>query len=128
MVMQLSRSPKEVKAPSILSPVEKTDQEEKNNLIDNLLQNRITIKGLEELRKKVNADDLSNIIQRIYDLNEKYILNLSAVEGMLRRLNDIKNEKRNARFMKKIRAGFRDQKNPDRKIILAEGDSWFNYP
>lgn len=99
-----------------------------SHLIDKLLDNRISITDLEHLRTTITAEDLSNIIQRIYDLNEKYILNLSTVEGMLRKLNDIKNSKRNSRFLKKIEKGFRAKEHPDRKIILAEGDSWFNYP
>lgn len=125
--MQLIRQPN-FKPAKAIGPEEQEDLKEKSVLIDALLQNRISVEGLRALREKVTPEDLSNIIQRIYDLNEKYIFNLSAVEGMLRRLNDIKNEKRNARFMKKIQAGFRDQKNGDKKIILAEGDSWFNYP
>jgi hypothetical protein len=96
--------------------------------IENLLDNRIDIEGLEYLRRCILAADLSDIIQRIYDLNEKYILQLSAVEGLLRRLNDIKNARRNRQFLKKIKKEFRNSERPQHKIILAEGDSWFNYP
>ena len=56
--------------------------------------------------KESQPEELSVIIQRIYDLNEKYILDLSAVDGMLRRFNLIKNENRNYAFQKKIRRGF----------------------
>jgi hypothetical protein len=100
----------------------------KSDLIDKLLENRISIDQLEDLRKMISAEDLSNIIQRIYDLNEKYILNLSAVEGVLRKLNDIKNAKRNKKFLRKMEKGFRDNSDLKKKVILAEGDSWFNYP
>jgi len=99
---------------------------EKQNLIDLLLLNRIGHKQLQRLQGGIDADDLSDIIQRIYDLNEKYILKLSAVDGLLRKLNDIKNEWRNDRFKKEIKHKFRDSSN--KKVILAEGDSWFNYP
>lgn len=96
--------------------------------IENLLDNRTDKEGLEYLRHCILATDLSDIIQRIYDLNEKYILELSAVEGILRRLNDIKNARRNRQFLKKIKNEFRNTSRPQNKIILAEGDSWFNYP
>jgi len=119
--MQLSRPPENRKTESDPSIVKK-------NLIDELLANRISMEGLVELREMVREADLSDIIQRIYDLNEKYILNLSAVEGLMRRLNDLKNGRRNARFFKKIKRGFRDLPDASKKVILAEGDSWFNYP
>lgn len=104
---------------------------DKQDLIDCLLNNKITLEQLKELREYIITDKngavyLSDIIQRIYDLNEKFILELSAVDGLLRKLNDLKNAKRNKRFKKKIVNGFR--KREGEKIILAEGDSWFNYP
>ncbi len=108
-------------------PIKAVDQHKKD-LIEKLLKNEISIQELKDLRDAIKAEDLSDIIQRIYDLNEKYILELSAVEGVLRKLNEIKNSKRNARFKKKIHGGFRDLDNKNKKVILAEGDSWFNYP
>ncbi|HEY5747157.1 MAG TPA: hypothetical protein VIU12_13835 [Chryseolinea sp.] len=98
------------------------------DLINCLLANRITRDKLAQLRTGVNAEELSIIIQRIYDLNEKYILELSAVDGLLRRFNLIKNNNRNYEFDQKIKKGFRDLKDTKKKVILAEGDSWFNYP
>ena len=105
-----------------------SNEPDKKDLIKALLENRISIAQLDELKDKVVAEDLSNIIQRIYDLNEKYILKLSTVEGAIRKFDDIKNAKRNKRFSAKISSGFRDLEKKERKIILAEGDSWFNYP
>jgi hypothetical protein len=104
---------------------------EKNELIDKLLNNRISTAGLEQLRNHITAEELSDIIQRIYDLNEKNILKISAVEGVLRTLNTIKNNRRNKRFIRKIQSRFRSRNEPGKennKVILAEGDSWFNYP
>lgn len=111
----------------------------RKDLIECLLANNITIAELQELRdgdpndpqaQGITAEELSIIIQRIYDLNERYILELSTVDGLLRTLNNIKNKKRNARFDKKIKRGFRNIKDQSgqKKVILAEGDSWFNYP
>jgi len=103
----------------------------KKDLIDNLLRNEISIDQLKELRNTINENDLSVIIQRIYDLNEKYILQLSVLDSTLRKLDDLKNSQRNKRFYEKIKNRFRDPDDPrkkNNKIILAEGDSWFNYP
>jgi hypothetical protein len=104
----------------------------KQELIEKLLDNTILLSELTTLREMVTAADLSVIIQRIFDLNETYIFKLAAVEGMLKRLNRLKNGTRNQRFDEKIKKGFRDlsvSAAPGKKqIVLAEGDSWFNYP
>ncbi|GAA3989859.1 hypothetical protein GCM10022210_49050 [Mucilaginibacter dorajii] len=73
----------------------------------------------------MNAADLSVIITRIYDLNETEIFKVALLDGFLKKLDDLKNARRNARFTKKMEGGFRNGKN---MVILAEGDSWFNYP
>ena len=101
---------------------------EKKELIEKLLANTILSEELAVLRKDINADDLSFIIQKIYDLNETSILKLAALESMLEKLNNIKNAQRNQLFFKKIRKGFRDLGNKSHITVLAEGDSWFNYP
>jgi hypothetical protein len=100
----------------------------KYGLVEKLLANTILPEELMVLREKVDANDLSFIIQKIYDLNETYIFKLAAVEGMLKKLNQIKNEQRNAKFFKKINKGFRVLGDRSRMIVLVEGDSWFNYP
>ena len=125
--MQLRRTPITKSFRSIDPKFTKTGLR-RSNLIDCLLSNRISINQLEDLREGITPEELSIIIQRIYDLNEKFILDLSTVDGMLRRFNLVKNSNRNYDFSKKIRRGFRDLDNKKRKIILAEGDSWFNYP
>ncbi len=108
----------------------KTTPEEKPNFesIRNLLANKISHEELIELREKIDADDLSYIIQKIYDLNESYIFKLATLERMLEKLNNIKNAQRNLVFFKKIKKGFRKADDKSRLVILAEGDSWFNYP
>ena len=77
-------------------------KERKQELIEKLLGNEILHDELIELRDKVNAEDLSNILQRIYDLNESYIYSLAAVETMVEKLNKFKNSQRNQVFFKKI--------------------------
>jgi len=118
------------KPPEIKKVTLQPEHPKKDDLIKKLLANRISISELEELRSGITAEDLSDIIQRIYDLNEKYILKISAVEGMLRTLNAVKNNRRNKRFIRKIQQRFRDGSDTTgkNKVILAEGDSWFNYP
>jgi hypothetical protein len=136
--MQLTRTPI-TKSFRSIDPKFTKGGERRSDLIKCLLTNRISIEDLEELRDGpppepgkerdgITPEELSIIIQRIYDLNEKYILELSTVDGMLRRFNLIKNNNRNYDFKKKITNGFRDLNDKTRKVILAEGDSWFNYP
>ena len=127
-MQRLTRTPVPPKQTQLVSPEQSKKDEDRGTLIDCLLQNKISAADLALLRKGIKAEELSTIIQRIYDLNEKYILDLSTVDGLLRTFNQIKNEKRNKRFDKKIKAGFRDLQDASKKIILAEGDSWFNYP
>src|SRR5580692_1139376 len=98
----------------------------KDDLIDDLLSNDISLAELVWLRDQVDAEDLAVIIQRIYDLNERDILGLAAVTGPLKTLDDAKNTRRNNRFTKKMKSGFR--KVAENKVVLVEGDSWFNYP
>ena len=104
------------------------EEEKKCDLIEKLLANEILYSELIWLRKRVNADDLSLIIQKIYDLNETYIHKLATVEKMIEKMNQLKNAQRNQLFFKKIRKGFRDLNNKNHITVLAEGDSWFNYP
>ncbi|HEV2480896.1 MAG TPA: hypothetical protein VGS79_14570 [Puia sp.] len=98
----------------------------KQDLINKLLDNNISIAELATLCPLVNETDLADILQRIYDLNERDILSLAALTGLMALFDNNKNNRRNARFTKKIQKGFRD--NSLNKIVLAEGDSWFNYP
>jgi hypothetical protein len=105
----------------------KPRNEDDNDPIDDLLRNRLSLTGLVHLREKVTADELSDIIQRIYDLNEKYIQRLSMVEGALHKLNELKNSQRNRVFRKRMKQEFWERKG-EKHVIVVEGDSWFNYP
>jgi len=121
--MQLSRQPEPNK------DFQKEADPGKAALINKLLANRISLAELERLKEmEITAEDLSDIIQRIYDLNEKYILEISSIDAMIRKFDDMKNRKRNTRFYRRISKEFRNLQDPSRKVILAEGDSWFNYP
>lgn len=100
---------------------------EKDELIKRLLANEISHAQLIRLQGDINELDLSHIIQRIYDLNRTQVNKIAALDRMLGKIDAIKNSHRNSRFLSKISSDFRE-KDKGRKVILAEGDSWFNYP
>lgn len=111
------------KSKVILSSMLDPDREK---LIKKLLKNDIPLDELATLRENITPEELSYIIQHIYDLNENYILNISKMKSGLGFLNRMKNEARQRHFIRKINNGHRMKKG--HKVILAEGDSWFNYP
>ncbi len=75
------------------------------------------IKSYPEVFKKV--------LKRIFDINA--IVNESeSEEGHLGKFNEKDRKFRNKKFKEKIRDGFRAKK--DSVVILAEGDSWFQFP
>ncbi|MDF9798604.1 hypothetical protein OKW21_003867 [Catalinimonas alkaloidigena] len=74
--------------------------------------------GAEEL---VNVIDLKLAILRIFDQNENYKFD-NASSGYLGRLNNLSQNRRNNKFIKKIK------KNPMAMRVVAEGDSWFEHP
>lgn len=98
----------------------------KDDLIKNLLINQISITELSQLRKVINEEDLALIIRKIYDLGNEQINKIAALAPVMAKVDALKNSRRNTLFFKKVKGTFRtDIKN---KVILAEGDSWFNYP
>ncbi len=124
--MLINKIPLNLPEPNALFMVKCTLESSKNkHLIEKLLGNNITNPELEELRKKINEYELAIIIQKIYDLNENQVLEVAALARVMGWIDGVKNSWRNGRFTKKIKNNFRNGSN---KIILAEGDSWFNYP
>ena len=68
---------------------------------------------------------LHEVVRRIFDTNE--IRNDSDAHlGTIGKFNDKNREKRNKKFHKQMRKGFRS--NKDNIVIMAEGDSWFQFP
>jgi hypothetical protein len=107
----------------------------KERLITKLLKNpaAFTEEDLDHLlrpdnpKEKITTGELSGITRRIFDINQNTILNRSgANEGIMGRLNRRSKRKRNKAYFRKIRKGFRA--DPVNKVILAEGDSWFEFP
>jgi len=78
----------------------------------------------------IELSNLNRITHTIFYGTDAKILNdTKASEGVVGSLNKSANSKKNKKFSKKIRNGFRDRKKyPDNKVVLIEGDSWFEYP
>ncbi len=70
---------------------------------------------------------LERLSRRIFDVNEGTILNGSESNlGFLGRLNRMSRKRREKRYFRRINRGFRAKEG--NKVILAEGDSWFEFP
>ncbi|WP_431291805.1 hypothetical protein [Pedobacter sp. P26] len=104
----------------------------KKCLIDKLLNNQITVSELVELRPEINEFDLSEIIQHIYDLNLEQVRKIAALAPVMAKVDALKNSQRNTRFIKKVKNNFRKHSAKHNglknRVIVVEGDSWFNYP
>ncbi|WP_044211262.1 SGNH/GDSL hydrolase family protein [Flammeovirga sp. OC4] len=99
----------------------------KQQLIDQLITNprEFTDEKLRELLSlpELNSSDLRSILLRLFDKNNGSIDNDSdAAESWMGKLNKRANKKKNKLFWKRIKKG------KTKKIILAEGDSWFEFP
>ncbi len=98
----------------------------KEELIDKLCRGYISADELESLMELIDKHDFRRIIKRIFDINEGDVINhSSANRGIAGFLNRSGKRLKNRRFNRlKRQRSFRTGK----KIILAEGDSWFEYP
>ncbi|MGD2035995.1 MAG: hypothetical protein PVF73_13110 [Bacteroidales bacterium] len=99
----------------------------KKELIDLLIKKpgEFTNSELDELlgKEDLTYGDLRPMLLRIFDMNTGTIKNKSEADaGMLGWLNKHSRKKREKGFWERIRRGDYS------KIILAEGDSWFEYP
>ncbi len=79
---------------------------------------------------QIDMSKLQNITYSIYNGSNTTIENESnASEGLMGTLNKNSSDQRLRRFNRKIDNGFRDHnKHPENKVVLVEGDSWFEYP
>lgn len=108
---------------------EHIQRQKKENLIDKLVSNRISYSELNELMTFVEPDDLKEIVLRVFDNDEQDMLKKSAVEGILKSLNGFKNSQRNEKYFNKIKKLKASSSKKNKLVkIIAEGDSWFNYP
>ena len=115
----------------IAKPAEIEDEKKriKQTLINKLLDNTILHGELKTLCKIAKPEDLNELVVRVFDMNEPDLLKQTNVTGFTAYLNKKKNNQRKSRYEKKIRSGDGKFRNKaDHYIVLAEGDSWFNYP
>ncbi len=87
-------------------------------------------KRLNEHLENVDFLQMNEIIHSVFFGKNSFMLNKShAYDGFIGTLNKSANEKKIKKYHKKIKKGFRDrQKYPNNKVVLIEGDSWFEYP
>ena len=80
----------------------------------------------------LNFGDLREMIKHIYDVNESVLLEQSEIKsGPLYFLNQKSTKARKKQYYKKVKIGFNNKNEPanaGNKIIVAEGDSWFQFP
>ena len=78
--------------------------------------------------KHLTFQDLREMLKEVYSMTEKSLLKQSDGSlGFLGEKNKESTEKRLKKFNTKIDKGF-DRNKVKNKIILAEGDSWFQFP
>ena len=80
--------------------------------------------------QNIDVLQLNELIHSIFYGKSSFILNKSRTDvGFVGVLNKTSNKKRQRKFHKKIRKGFRNfTEKPENKVVLIEGDSWFEYP
>ena len=104
----------------------------KDELLERLLKDPVGFSKTDFMElMDPNADlrfpDLRKVTIRLYDLNENSLLEQSnANAGVMGYLNKKSTIRRRKRYDKLIKRGYRFKK--DAKVILAEGDSWFQFP
>lgn len=79
---------------------------------------------------QVDLTRLNNISQSIfYGVDAKILNQNEASVGTLGSFSKKANKKKRKEFSKRIRNGFRNYKEyPGHKVVLMEGDYWFEYP
>lgn len=80
--------------------------------------------------KHVNEQQLNNITSSIYSGSKAFIENEStASEGLIGSLNKRSQIKKRKTFNKKMKQDFTNKDLfPENKVVLVEGDSWFEFP
>lgn len=118
---------------------------EKSDLIEKIIQcplefnesdfKKLVSIGLKEenieakYRTQLHFDDLRKMIIRIFDINESTLKQQSdATIGLPGKLNKRSTAIRKKRYYTLIDNNFRDFINSEKKVIVAEGDSKFQFP
>jgi hypothetical protein len=106
----------------------------KDELIDKIIRSplQFTDEDFSNLTAKecnLNFDDLRKIIIQVFDINESTLKEESdATSGLMGKLNRKSTAKRREAYFRLIESGFRNKENRSNKVIVAEGDSWFQFP
>lgn len=106
----------------------------KQKLLDKIMEQPLTFteadfRRLMSPELQLNFTDLRQLILRIFDINEATLnVQSNVTTGKLGMLNRLSTKLRQKRYYRLIKKGFRDPQYTHRKVIVAEGDSWFQYP
>ncbi len=74
-------------------------------------------------------DKLRDLIRRIFDINERTLLEQSvATSGSMGRFNKKSQTARTRKYYKRIKDPLFDRTKKEHYVIVAEGDSWFQFP
>lgn len=93
------------------------------------LVNLGTAKEFKKDNIELNFDDLRKMIIRIFDINETTLkLQSDATSGTMGFMNKRSTKLRHKGYYRRIHEGFRDLESKEKKVIVAEGDSWFQFP
>jgi hypothetical protein len=113
-------------------------QDESFQLLDSLWENPTSFFNLNDSNWRalcrnldhIDLDHLNSVSHSIFYGQDAKILNhTNASDGALGAMNKSAHKKKAKKFSKKIRNGFRNYKKyPNHKLVLMEGDSWFEYP
>lgn len=99
----------------------------KKELIEKAIKDPLhfTWEDLECLCKEIEFEEIRGMIKRIYNLNEELLKETSdASLGFMGIANKKANKKRNKIYKRRVKKGLKDNS----KVIVAEGDSWFQFP
>src|ERR1700754_3242608 len=105
------------------------DEVEKKQLLNKLVETPLQFTD-DDFNKLLGPDvaldfvDIRDCVYRIFDINERIFQEESDANNLLNRRSQAKRVKK---FYNKFRNGW-DRHIEGNKVIVAEGDSWFEFP
>jgi hypothetical protein len=104
-----------------------------DEILDRIIEKPFSITPLEKdqiIESEENLfEKLRDLVRRIFDINERTLLEQSdANAGFLGRLNRKSQKKRIKRYNRRIKDPAFDRSKEGHLVIVAEGDSWFQFP
>lgn len=107
--------------------------ETNQEIIDLILHNPLIVTEL-QLKQLIDTQndlfgELRKMVIRVFDINERSLLEESdATTGFMGRFNRISQKARTKKYYKKIKDPSFKRGNEKNIVIVAEGDSWFQFP